>query len=72
MLTSGTTLAVLFALLVLGGPVLRDFTIVLMLGVVIGTYSSIFVASPALIEIQNRWGLGKTSEKKKRPQPAAG
>ena len=70
-LTSGTTLAVLFALLVLGGPVLRDFTIVLMLGVVIGTYSSIFVASPALIEIQNRWGLGKTGEKK-RPQPATG
>ena len=61
--------SLLFALLVLGGPVLRDFTIVLMLGVVIGTYSSIFVASPALIEIQNRWGL-KSSEKKKRPQPA--
>ena len=69
-LTSGTTLAVLVSLLVLGGPVLRDFTIVLILGVVIGTYSSIFVASPALIEIQKRWGLGKTGEKKKRPEPA--
>jgi len=69
-LTSGTTVAVLFALLVLGGGVIRDFTIVLILGVVIGTYSSIFVASPALIEIQNRWGMGKPSEKKKRPEPA--
>ncbi len=68
-LTSGTTLAVLVSLLVLGGPVLRDFTIVLMLGVVIGTYSSIFVASPALIEIQKRWGV-KSTEKKKRPEPA--
>jgi preprotein translocase subunit SecF len=69
-LTSGTTLIVLLALLVLGGAVLRDFTLVLMLGVVIGTYSSIFVAAPALIEIQKRWGLGKSSDKKKRPQPA--
>jgi preprotein translocase subunit SecF len=71
-LTSGTTLAVLVALLLLGGAVIRDFTIVLILGVVVGTYSSIFVASPALIEIQRRWGTGKSSSdrKKKRPQPA--
>jgi len=71
-LTSGTTLAVLCALLVLGGAVIRDFTIVLMLGVVIGTYSSIFVASPALIEIQQRLGMGsgRSDRKKKRPQPA--
>ena len=71
-LTSGTTLAVLFALLVLGGAVIRDFTMVLILGIVVGTYSSIFVASPALIEIQKRWGVGKTREEKKRerPQPA--
>jgi preprotein translocase subunit SecF len=69
-LTSGTTLAVLFALLILGGAVIRDFTIVLILGVGFGTYSSVFVASPALIEIQKRWGEGKTSEKKKRPEPA--
>ncbi|KPJ79538.1 MAG: hypothetical protein AMS19_11015 [Gemmatimonas sp. SG8_23] len=69
-LTSGTTLAVLMALLVLGGAVIRDFTIVLILGVVVGTYSSIFVASPALIEIQKRFGTGKSGEKKSRPQPA--
>jgi len=70
-LTSGTTLAVLFCLLLLGGPVIRDFTLVLILGVVIGTYSSIFVAAPALIEIQRRWGLGKAGqEPKKRPEPA--
>jgi len=68
-LTSGTTLAVLMALLILGGAVIRDFTIVLILGVVIGTYSSIFVASPALIEIQKRFGMASV-EKKKRPEPA--
>jgi preprotein translocase subunit SecF len=69
-LTSGTTLAVLFCLLVLGGAVIRDFTLVLILGVIVGTYSSVFVASPALIEIQKRWGVGGSGEKKKRPQPA--
>jgi preprotein translocase subunit SecF len=65
-LTSGTTLAVLLALLILGGAVIRDFTLVLILGVLIGTYSSIFVASPALLEIQRRWGTGDAKEKRKR------
>ncbi len=69
-LTSGTTLAVLLSLLVLGGAVIRDFTIVLILGIVIGTYSSIFVASPALVEIQSRYGEGKMREKKPKPEPA--
>ena len=55
-LTSGTTLGVLLALLIFGGAVIRDFTTVLILGVLVGTYSSIFVASPALLEIQRRWG----------------
>jgi preprotein translocase subunit SecF len=70
-MTSATTLTVLVALLMLGGAVVRDFALVLILGVVIGTYSSIFIASPALLEIQKRWGTGKSDEKaKKRPQPA--
>jgi preprotein translocase subunit SecF len=67
-LTSGTTLAVLFSLLILGGAVIRDFTIVLILGVVIGTYSSIYVASPALVEIQKKFGTKEDAEKKKRLQ----
>lgn len=58
-LTSGTTLGVLTALLIFGGAVIRDFTTVLILGVVVGTYSSIFVASPALLEIQRRWSGSK-------------
>jgi preprotein translocase subunit SecF len=65
-LTSGTTLVVLLSLLILGGAVIRDFTIVLILGVVIGTYSSIFVASPALLEIQKKWGTKEEAEKRKR------
>ena len=54
-LTSGTTLLTLFALYLFGGAVIRDFALVLILGIAIGTFSSIFVASPALYAIQNRW-----------------
>ena len=70
-LTSGTTLGVLFALLVLGGAVIRDFTIVLILGVAIGTYSSIFIASPALLEIQKRFGTADSREKARKSGAAA-
>ncbi len=69
-LTSGTTLVVLFALLVVGGAVIRDFTIVLMLGVAVGTYSSIFVASPALLAIQERWG-DRSDRRTRRKRRAA-
>lgn len=55
-MTSGTTAAVLLALFILGGAIIRDFALILILGVVIGTYSSIFVASPALLEIEERSG----------------
>ncbi len=51
-ITSGTTLFVVFFLFLLGGEVLRDFSFALLIGVITGTYSSIFVASPALVEWQ--------------------
>ena len=70
-LTSGTTLAVLGSLLVVGGAVIRDFTMVLMLGVTIGTYSSIFVASPALLEIQKRFGDGTASRERRKRRAQA-
>ncbi len=54
--TGVTTLLTLMALLLFGGAVIREFAIVLALGIVIGTFSSIFVASPVLLEIQQRWG----------------
>jgi preprotein translocase subunit SecF len=48
-LTSVTTLIALLALSLLGGPIIRDFSLAMIWGVVIGTYSSIFVAVPALL-----------------------
>ncbi len=53
-LTSGTTLIALVSLVVIGGAVIRPFASVLIIGVLIGTYSSIFVASPVLLEIHDR------------------
>jgi preprotein translocase subunit SecF len=51
-MTSGTTLAVLVALGIFGGAVIRPFAIILIAGIAVGTFSSIFVASPALLEIE--------------------
>ena len=48
-LTSGTTLLVVLALFIFGGGVIHNFAFALLVGILIGTYSSIFVASPLLI-----------------------
>ncbi len=50
-LTSVTTLLVVLTLLIFGGEVLRGFSIALALGVLVGTYSSIYVASPAVLAL---------------------
>ena len=53
-LTSGTTLIVVVALYVLGGGIIHDFAFALLVGIVVGTYSSIYVASPILLAWQTR------------------
>ena len=51
-LTSVTTLFVVVTLFVLGGGIIHDFAFALIIGVAVGTYSSIFVASPILLTWQ--------------------
>jgi preprotein translocase subunit SecF len=53
-LTGGTTLLTILVLLIFGGEVLRVFAFTLFFGIVIGTYSSIFVASALVLEYANR------------------
>lgn len=53
-LTSGTTMLVVLSLIFLGGEVIRDFAIALLIGIIVGTYSSAFVASPIVVEWHNR------------------
>ncbi len=61
-LTSGTTLLVVLVLYLFGGMVIHDFAFALLAGVIVGTYSSIFVASPILIE----WNDWKPEKRKKK------
>ncbi|HDI59429.1 MAG TPA: protein translocase subunit SecF [Desulfobacteraceae bacterium] len=53
-LTSGTTLIVVLALTLLGGGIIHDFAFALLIGILVGTYSSVFVASPLLLLWQGR------------------
>ncbi|MEE8046080.1 MAG: protein translocase subunit SecF, partial [Dehalococcoidia bacterium] len=52
--TSITTMTVILAMLLFGGASLRDFLIVLLAGVIVGTYSSIFVAAQLLVLWERR------------------
>lgn len=47
-ITAGTTILVVLALYLFGGSVIHDFTLVMLVGIIAGTYSSIFVATPVL------------------------
>jgi len=60
-ITSITTLLTVTALYIFGGPVIHDFSFTMLVGIIIGTYSSIFVASPVFFE----WEM-KIAKKRKR------
>ncbi len=62
LLTSMTTLIVVLALFVLGGPVIHNFAFALIIGVAVGTYSSIYIASPVIIY----WETIRTRAARKR------
>lgn len=68
--TSLTTLLVLLSLLFLGGEVIHDFALTLFFGVLVGTYSSVFIASPVLLLWKGKPG-DKTGAKE-TPAPARG
>ena len=70
-ITSMTTLFVVLCLAILGGEVIRDFALTLLVGVVAGTYSSMFVASPVLIWWQTQRGRIKSKGKTKRLKKVA-
>jgi preprotein translocase subunit SecF len=53
-ITSGTAILVTVALFVLGGPVIHSFAFALMVGFVVGTYSSIYVAAPIVLYLEGR------------------
>jgi len=54
-LTSTTTLVVVLALFLLGGGVIHDFAFAILVGIIVGTYSSVFVASPVILIWESRF-----------------
>ena len=52
--TSLTTLVVVLCIFILGGSTIRSFTFAILLGIIVGTYSTLFVATPIAYEIQKR------------------
>ena len=55
-LTGGTTLATALVLSFFAGEVIKPFALVMTFGIIVGTFSSIFVASPVLLWVTQRWG----------------
>ncbi len=62
-LTSGLTFLAVLSLYLFGGEVIHGFALTLVVGVIIGTYSSIAIASPVLVFWQQRMGRGKLGER---------
>ncbi|MFN0151586.1 MAG: protein translocase subunit SecF [bacterium] len=69
-ITSGLTMMTVVALLIFGGEVIRDFAIALMIGIAVGTYSSIFVAGAVVLDWRTR-ALASAERKKTKPRPVA-
>ena len=61
--TSGTTLVTLLAIFIFGGETIRGFVFALILGVIIGTYSSVFVATPIAYDLQRKAPLKGVEQK---------
>jgi preprotein translocase subunit SecF len=64
-LTSGLTFLAVLSLYLFGGDVIHGFAFAMVVGVLIGTYSSIAIASPILVFWQSRSGRGRVKEKRK-------
>jgi len=60
-LTSMTTLIVLFSLFIFGGDIIHDFSRALIVGIAVGTYSSVYVASPILLMLQDEGADGRVA-----------
>lgn len=62
--TGGTTLVTMLAIAIFGGEVIRGFSVALIIGIIIGTYSSVFVATPVVYDIVKKREAKKLSSAK--------
>ncbi|WP_246210604.1 protein translocase subunit SecF [Nocardioides piscis] len=63
------TMFILAALAVLGGDSLRDFAIALLIGLIVGTYSSVFTATPLLTYLQDKWPMSRVKKERVVREP---
>ncbi|MEX2568372.1 MAG: protein translocase subunit SecDF [Cyclobacteriaceae bacterium] len=66
LITSATTMIVVLVLLIFGGEVLRGFSFALLIGVLVGTYSSVYIATPIVVDLMKRELADETKEPSKK------
>lgn len=72
LITSFTTLIVVLILFIFGGAVLKGFSFALLIGILVGTYSSVFIATPVVVDLSNRKGKkAVTATAEQKPVAAA-
>ena len=69
LMTSLTTLLVVFSLFFLGGEVIHDFAFALLVGIAVGTYSSIFIATPIMLSLEGKFEMSEEELKELEARP---
>ncbi|HID37646.1 MAG TPA: protein translocase subunit SecF [Ghiorsea sp.] len=69
LMTSVTTLLVVFSLYFLGGEVIHNFAFALLVGIAVGTYSSIFIASPIMLSLEGKFEMSDEELKEMEAKP---
>jgi preprotein translocase subunit SecF len=70
LLTGGSTLMTVIALFFLGGPVIHDFALAMLVGILVGTFSSVYVASALALDLSN-WWVRRKARRENAPGRAA-
>ena len=69
LMTSATTLLVVFSLYFLGGEVIHNFAFALLVGIAVGTYSSIFIATPIMLSLEGKFEMSEEELKELEARP---
>jgi preprotein translocase subunit SecF len=69
-LTGGTAIFASFALYIWGGPVIATFGFAMGVGIIVGTYSSLYITTPILLWLERRYGVGSSKKAPARKGPA--
>jgi preprotein translocase subunit SecF len=68
-MTSITTLLVVLSLFLFGGEVIHDFAFALIVGIAVGTYSSVFIATPVMLSLEGKFEMSEEELKELEDRP---